>query len=969
MGIAGKTPKPLVAAIALFGLLTLNSCSLLDNELVDDSPKLENLLPARMPEVQPIVADTELETVQRHYQAALEVAEDEDIRRDIHERLAELAMIRAEQKLLDGVEDPAPYFAEVISQYKALLGYPMDEHYNPGRQQEAVYQLARAYALTGAMNESTQALATLAANHPDAAFVAEAKFRQAEAAFSAGNYVAAADGYQQVMDHGPETPYFINATYMHGWAMFKRGWYPQSLESFTQVLDVLLPEATEPEDLQPSDKNLLNDSLRIMAVTFSYLDGPDTIEQTYATTGKRHYHHLLYEHLGRLYLEKERYRDSADTYGHYVANNPLDAYSPKFSVLQIEVYGQGNFPSLILPAKQEFVRNYGATSPFWAVLSELDREPIRKHLYMFLDELASYEHSSAQQARVDLDKLRVDKSIKPEDREKLIAAQIQKRVDHYAQAALWYSEFISTFPEDPKAPEMAFLMGEALYESGKMEAAFAAFENVAYRYKDSKRGAEAGYSAILAATEVLATENLIEEDRAAWTELKIATSLRFADAYPTDTRAAAVLTQAADELLSLNRPDEAIIAAQRITQWQPEPSADLRKTAWIILGQSYYDTRQYADAETAYQEVLNYLPKNDPARKDINNRIAASVYRSAEGLLAAGTILAAVDQLVRVQALAPGSDIAINAQYDAANYLMDLEQWDAAQKLLLDFRKQYPDHKLTASITPKMVVIYEKQENWSHAADELLKQARASADPVLQQQSLYVAAEYYERDKKVPEAINYYREYAHNYAEPFSQNLEAQFKLSELYLQQNNSQNRSYWLRKMIDTDRNAGANRSDRSIFLAAMATSVFADEAYQNFAKLPLKLPLKTSLANKKKALQVALDKYQELIAYGVSEYTTQASHRVGAIYSQLSRDLMDSQRPKGLDELELEQYDILLEEQAFPFEEQAIGIFETNAQRAWTGTYDQWVKQSFSELEKLLPARYRKPEAVVEVSNALR
>ena len=81
------------------------------------------------------------------------------------------------------------------------------------------------------------------------------------------------------------------------------------------------------------------------------------------------------------------------------------------------------------------------------------------------------------------------------------------------------------------------------------------------------------------------------------------------------------------------------------------------------------------------------------------------------------------------------------------------------------------------------------------------------------------------------------------------------------------------------------------------------------------------------------------------------------------------MDSQRPKGLDELELEQYDILLEEQAFPFEEQAIGIFETNAQRAWTGTYDQWVKQSFSELEKLLPARYRKPEAVVEVSNALR
>ncbi|BFM09911.1 tetratricopeptide repeat protein [Simiduia litorea] len=969
MGIASNKPKPLVLAIAMLGVLSLTSCSMFDDELVDDSPKLENLLPARMPEVQPIVADTELETVQRHYHAALEVAEDEEIRRDIHERLAELAMIRAEQKLLDGVEDPAPYFAEVVTQYKALLSYPMDEHYNPARQQEAVYQLARAYALTGAMDESTQALETLTTQHPDAEFVAEAKFRQAEAAFSAGNYVAAADGYQLVMDHGPETPYFINATYMHGWAMFKRGWYPQSLDSFTQVLDILLPEGTEASSLAPSNFNLLNDSLRIMAVTFSYLDGPDTIEQTYADTGKRHYHHLLYEHLGRLYLEKERYRDSADTYGHYVANNPIDAYSPTFSVLQIDVYGQGNFPSLILPAKQDFVRNYGYTSAYWSGLSEVDREPIRKHLYTFLDELASYEHSSAQQAKADLEKLRTDKSVKAEDREKLIAAQIQKRVGHYAQAALWYSEFISTFPEDPKTPEMAFLMGEALYESGKMEAAFAAFESVAYRYKDAKRGAEAGYSAILAATEVLATDTLSEEDRAAWAELKIATSLRFADSFPTDTRSAAVLTQAADELLALGRPEEAIIAAQRVTQWQPEPAAELRKTAWLVLGQSYYDTHQYAQAESAYQEVLNYLPKDDPARKDITTRIAASVYRSAEQLLAAGTVMAAVDQLVRVQALAPGSDIAISAQYDAASYLMDLEQWDEAQKLLLDFRKQYPDHKLTASITPKMVVIYEKQESWSLAADELLKQARLSADPVLQQQSLFVAAEYYERDKKVPEAINYYREYAHNYPEPFGQNLEAQYKLSELYLQEGNSQNRNFWLRKMIDTDRDAGENRSDRSIFLAAMATSVFADEAYQQFASLPLKLPLKTSLANKKKALQNTLNKYQDLSAYGVSEYTTQASHRVGAIYAQLSRDLMDSQRPKGLDELELEQYEILLEEQAFPFEEQAIEIFETNAQRSWSGTYDNWVKQSFSELEKLLPARYRKPEAVVEVSNALR
>jgi len=35
---------------------------------------------------------------------------------------------------------------------------------------------------------------------------------------------------------------------------------------------------------------------------------------------------------------------------------------------------------------------------------------------------------------------------------------------------------------------------------------------------------------------------------------------------------------------------------------------------------------------------------------------------------------------------------------------------------------------------------------------------------------------------------------------------------------------------------------------------------------------------------------------------------------------------------------------------------------------GIYDQWVKRSFEELAKLLPARYKKSESVLEVSNEI-
>ena len=71
------------------------------------------------------------------------------------------------------------------------------------------------------------------------------------------------------------------------------------------------------------------------------------------------------------------------------------------------------------------------------------------------------------------------------------------------------------------------------------------------------------------------------------------------------------------------------------------------------------------------------------------------------------------------------------------------------------------------------------------------------------------------------------------------------------------------------------------------------------------------------------------------------------------------MVSDRPGDLNELELEQYEILLEEQAYPFEEKAIEVHETNARRVSGGIYDTWVRKSMTTLSELMPARYAKEE----------
>ena len=71
----------------------------------------------------------------------------------------------------------------------------------------------------------------------------------------------------------------------------------------------------------------------------------------------------------------------------------------------------------------------------------------------------------------------------------------------------------------------------------------------------------------------------------------------------------------------------------------------------------------------------------------------------------------------------------------------------------------------------------------------------------------------------------------------------------------------------------------------------------------------------------------------------------------------------------ELALEQFELLLEEQAFPFEERAIETFETNLKRISQGIYDEWIRNSYQQLVTIAPGLYgrvERGEAVYEPFN---
>jgi len=112
----------------------------------------------------------------------------------------------------------------------------------------------------------------------------------------------------------------------------------------------------------------------------------------------------------------------------------------------------------------------------------------------------------------------------------------------------------------------------------------------------------------------------------------------------------------------------------------------------------------------------------------------------------------------------------------------------------------------------------------------------------------------------------------------------------------------------------------------------------------------------------MKAAINAFKNVLSYKVAEFATASTYQTAEIYNNLANSLMDSQRPKGLSSDELEQYEILLEEQAYPFEEKSIDIHSSNIKRTKQGIYDEWIKKSMKVLAEIQPVRYAKQEKIV-------
>jgi len=810
-------------------------------------------------------------------------------------------------------------WGEAISHYEYLLNkYP-----NGPDTTDLLYQLSRAYEESGQAQQALTSIDQLLTQEPasNARLYADTRFRRGELLFGEGAYLEAGQSYQAVVDLGASVPAYEQALYKLGWSLFKQERYQDALSVLFAFLDRKLPPGAafdaQLSRLSPADREQLADVFRVASMSFAQLGGVDAVDAFFRRYGSRSYTDHVYLDLAEFYVEQDQVTEAARTWLVLAQRAPLGPEAPRLSARAISLYQQAGFQERVVETETLFVHDYGMGSEFWTVHSPPDFPDVLLVLQSSLQELAHVSHEQARELR-DASDVRA--------------------------AEQWYREYLAAFGDEAGAADMNFQLAELLYENGRYRQAVDEYERAAWSYGAHPHAADAALGVLRASEKVL--QHATAADRAAVTARATAGALRFVLSYPDHPAAPGLLAQTGTVLLEQQHYDSALHMSEQVLAIAA-PVA-LRQAAWSIEAQAQYGLGNYPAAADAYREALQLAGQEDSRRLALQEGLAATIYKQAEQTLAQGETRAAVALYQQAAQLAPGVSIRSRAQYDAATALLAQTSWTEAIRMLEQFRRDYPDDPLQAEVTRKLAYAHDRSGHNSQAATEYLRLGEdRQQSTALQREALLHAADIYAQTGAVRQAISTREQYLERFPEPAATAVEVMQQLADLEADNGKPRRRQHWLEEIIRLDHKAGTARTRVP---AATAALELADKRLAAFHHIQLVNPVQDSLARKLQAMQQALQAFEAAINYGVTPVTTAATYQIASMYDALGHALLTSERPVSLTAEELAEYDLLLAEQAAPFEQQAIDIYATNAQRSGGEQSDPWIAKSVQRLGEL-------------------
>jgi tetratricopeptide (TPR) repeat protein len=190
--------------------------------------------------------------------------------------------------------------------------------------------------------------------------------------------------------------------------------------------------------------------------------------------------------------------------------------------------------------------------------------------------------------------------------------------------------------------------------------------------------------------------------------------------------------------------------------------------------------------------------------------------------------------------------------------------------------------------------------------------------------------------------------------------IEAQYQMAMIYKKMGQIpayEKELQTLLKMAEKLKKGDAN--EKTFYYIANARFLLTDSEFKNYMALKLQLPestMKKQLKEKSEKLDKLVKEYTAILQMGQGDVGIAALCRIGMLYQDFTKTLLEAPIPKHLNDEQREIYVAELQNMAFPVEEKAIEAYEKSLAKAYELTiYNEYSKIAQERLDGYKPGSY--------------
>ncbi|MCC6808424.1 MAG: tetratricopeptide repeat protein [Deltaproteobacteria bacterium] len=884
-------------------------------------------------------------------------------------------------------EPPKQDYSRTIELYKDLIANFPKYRLLDG----AHYLLGYCLGEQGREEQAVEVYQKLVTGFESSRFVVEAWTRIGEYYFDSGQLERAIEAYGRVLDYKTSV-FYDKALYKLAWTHYRLDHFDEAVKRFAELVD-----DDEAKRANKKGSDLRGEALRYMAVSFSE-EGWGSLARAkrfFDDLGGRTWAAEVYALLGEAYFDQSKYQEAIAALELALTAAPEAASAPRYQDKIVTAYERMRDFDGAASAREVLAQNYSPGTPWYkANSSRVDvlataRELSEKSLMA----AAVFHHRQAQAFK---------------DAQKFDHAK-----DAYAAAAVMYERYLMRFASTKNRYEITYYLADCFYYSLQFARAAAMYSIVRDDPSDDRYRELSAYSAVLASerqVQLLEQQGTLAAQPALKSSERADRPAKRLD-IPAEKMA---LVDAVDGYVAVTKPNEkspsiAFKAAELLYAYDHFEEArgrfqcivdnfvghEVARFSANLIIESYLTEKNW-DAVEEFSVAMIGKPMVGAGKpgfvEEMKKFKLGAIFKKAEELETKSKFELSAAEYIRVVDENPTGEFADKALNNAAVNYEKARRFESATRLYERITREYPNSALADAALFRVGVASERFYDFDKAIAAYLRLVEAYPNSKQRPDALFNAALALENTQRYERAAELYRRYVDLFPErPDAADvffraarateqaagkgaaiaayeqfikryekvaandervIEAHFRIGEL---SDKSGNVPAAKKAYATAVSESGKRRAGQAF--AAQAQFQLAEIEFRAYDAILITGPSKAQKAaiiKRAGALTKVRDAYQQVFGFKQVEWTLAALFRIGNLYETFSEKLFTAPPPPEIAKLGIEyveEYRVLIEEQAVPLEDKAVDAYKrTIAEAKKGGVANDWTKRTMRSLNKL-------------------